>query len=152
MKIDPADKSQPFYRPAADNVKKHQGPRGFDAVLQQTLQEPASQKGCTGPSIRSAAGPQASMGFAPRLVQTAESQAHKLIDRLENYQQLLGDPDMTLKVIQPTVDQMARQAETTRASIADMPADHPLRPIVQNAIATIEQEIERFYSGRYVDD
>ena len=152
MKIDPTDKSPQFCRPAAGNAKKNQSPCAFDAVLQQTLQEPGAPKACMGSSIRSAAGSQAPMGFPPRAEHAAETLAQKLLDRLENYQQLLGDPAVTLRGIQATVDTMEKQADSTLALIADMPVDHPLRTIVQDTIASIKQEVERYYSGHYVDE
>jgi hypothetical protein len=152
MKIDPTDKSPQFPRPAADEAKRNQVQREFNAVLQQTLQESAPQKARVASSIRSVAGPQAPMGMLHRREHAVETQVQKLLDRLENYQKLLGDPAVTLRGIQPAVEQMEKQADSTSALLADMPADHPLSVIVHDAIASIKQEVGRYYSGHYVDD
>lgn len=152
MKIDPTERSPQLPRQAVDNTKRNHGPCGFDTVLQQTMQKPGPPEECMGSAIRSMAGPQTTMGVPPGPESAVETLARNLLDRLEDYQQMLGDPAASLKKIQPAVDRMERQAVGTRALIADMPADHPLRTIIQDTLASINQEVERFNAGYYVDD
>lgn len=152
MKIDPTERSPQFPRQAADNAQKKQEVSGFDAVLQKTLQKPEPPKECMGSSIRRMTGPQAPIAVQPGLEKTGEIQALKLLDRLEAYQKMLGDPDVTLKRLQPAVEQMEKQADGSRAVVADLPEGHPLGTIIQETIAGIDQEIARYYSGYYVDD
>ena len=77
---------------------------------------------------------------------------HKLLDRLEDYQKMLGDPAVALKEIMPAVEQMKEQVRDTRALVADMPDGHPLRTVVQDIIASIDQEVDRFNAGYYVSE
>ena len=84
-------------------------------------------------------------------INTGEA-ADNLLDKLENYQKMLADPAVTLRMLQPAVEQMDKQAAATRELISSMPDEHPLKAIVQDTIVNITQEIERFNSGYYVDD
>jgi hypothetical protein len=152
MKIDPTERSPLFPRQAVDNAQKKQDVRGFDAVLQNTLQKTEPSKGSMGSSIRGMTGPQAPLAVPSGPENTGEILALKLLDRLEDYQKMLGDPDVTLKKLQPVVEQMEKQANGIRAVVADLPEGDPLVTIIQETIASIDQEIGRYYSGYYVDD
>jgi hypothetical protein len=151
MKIDPTERFPQFPRQAVDNDKKNQGVSGFDAVLRNTIQKPSQSEGCMGASIRRMTGPLAPMGVQPGPDITADAVAQKLLDLLEDYQQLLADPAVTLKGIQPAVEQMEKQVAGTRELISGMPQGHPLKTIIQDTLTNINQEIERFSSGYYVD-
>jgi hypothetical protein len=151
MKIDPVERSLPLSRPVADKAKSSQSLGGFDSVLQNTLEKSSASNRKPGSLITSIRGP-----LAPTAVQTnskihADTAAENLLDKLEDYQQMLADPANTLKMIQPAVDQMEKQAAGTRELISTMPEGHPLKAIIQDTIANISQEIEKFNSGRYVD-
>jgi hypothetical protein len=152
MKIDPAERSPQFPPQAVDNAKKKQAPGGFQAVLQQTIQKTGPSKACMASTVRSMTGPQAPMAASSGRENAGEALAHKLLDRLEDYQKMLGDPDMTLKRMQPAVEEMENQAVGTREILAGLPEGHPLRSILQDTIASIDQEIARFNAGDYVDD
>lgn len=152
MKIDSTERSPQLPRQAVDNAQKKQDFNGFDAVLQKTLQKAEPPKECMGSSIRRMTGPRAPSAVQPGPEETGEIQALKLLDRLEDYQKMLGDPDVTLKRLQPAVEQMEKQADGSRAVVADLPEGHPLGTIIQETIASIDQEIARYYSGYYVDD
>lgn len=152
MKIDPTQRTPQFPPQSADNVKKKQAPGGFDAVLQQTLHKTGQSREFIGPTIRSLKGPQDPIAVSAGPEGAVETMALKLIDRLEDYQKLLSDPDITLKQIQPVVEQLEKQADGSRAMMSDMPEGHPLRAIVQDVVANIDQEVARFNAGYYVDD
>jgi hypothetical protein len=152
MKIDPAERIPQFPPQSADNAKKKQAPGGFDEVLQQTLHKTGQSGECLGPAIRSMKGPQAPIAVSAGPEGAVETMALKLIDRLEDYQKLLSDPDITLKQIQPVMEQLEKQADGSRALMSDMPEGHPLRAIVQDVVANIDQEVARFNAGYYVDD
>lgn len=151
MKIDPADRSQQFPRQAVDNVNKNQGLGGFDEILRNTIQKSDPSKESIGYGIRRMAGPQGPMDARSGPEITADTVAQKLLDKLEAYQQMLADPAVTLKMIQPAVEQMEAQAVGTRNLISGIPEDHPLKAVIQDTIANINKEVERFNSGYYVD-
>ena len=152
MKIDPTVRSSHFFRQAVGNVKTDQGLSSFDAVLQNKLKETGSSEVCTGSSTSCMTGPRAVMGVHPGPEISARAQAQVLLDKLEDYQKMLADPALSLRQIQPAVEQMEKQAGETRPLISGMPDGHPLKTILQDAIANIDQEITRFSSGYYIDD
>ena len=77
--------------------------------------------------------------------------AHKLLDALNAYQQMLGDPEATLKMIQPAVDEMASQASGTLTMLDDMPDESPVKIILRETLTHVTREIDKFNSGFYVD-
>ena len=96
-------------------------------------------------------GPQAPLTVLSGSENAAETLAHKLLDTLEDYQMLLGDPDVPLKRIQPALEQMQHQAADTREFLYGLPESHPLRSILQDTVDSIDQETVRFNAGYYVD-
>jgi hypothetical protein len=152
MKIDPTGKIPHFQQPAIDNSRGRQGISGFDAVLQQTLQNSAPAEKSRAASIGRTAAANEPVAVPHGAVNAAEAYAEKLLTRLEDYQKMLGDPGVGLKEIQPVVEQMKKDALGTRALIADMPDGHPLRTIVQDIVASIDRESDKFNAGHYVDE
>jgi hypothetical protein len=152
MKIGPAEKTPQLPRQAVDKAEKKQVPGGFEAVLQQTMQKTGQSRDSAGASIRSMAGPQAPLAANSVPENAAETMADKLLDTLEAYQKMLGDPDVTLKRIQPAVEQMQTQAAGTRELIAGLQEAHPLKTILQDTVDSIDREITRFNAGYYVTD
>jgi hypothetical protein len=152
MKIDPAERTPKLPQHAVDSAQKKQKPGGFEAVLQQSMQKAGPSKECMGTSIRSMAGPQAPLTVPASPERAAEALAHKLLDTLEDYQKLLGDPDVTLKRIQPAVERMQNQAAGTRDLITGLPEAHPMRTILQDTVDGINKEIARFNAGYYIED
>ena len=152
MKIDPTERSSQLARQSVDKVKTNQGPGGFDAVLRNSLEKTGPSERCAGSAVKSMAGPRAIMGIGSGSVITADAQAQVLLNKLENYQKMLADPAMSLRQIEPAVEQMEKQAANSRALISDLHAGHPLKTILMDTIASIDQEIARFNSGYYVDD
>jgi hypothetical protein len=152
MKIDPAERTPQLPQHSVDHTQKKQAPGGFEAVLQQTMQKTGPSRECMGTSIRGMTGPQSPMTVPTSPERAAEALAHKLLDTLEDYQKLLGDPDVTLKRIQPAVERMQNQAAGTCDLIAGLPETHPMRTILQDTVDGIDQEIARFNAGYYIDD
>ena len=151
MKVDPVKRSLPISRPVADELKSSQRPGGFDSVLQNTLNKSIESNGSRGSTITSIRGPLAPTAVSPNPEVPVEEAADNLLDKLEDYQQMLADPTVTLRMMLPAVEQMDKQAAATRELISSMPSGHPLKAIVQDTVANITREIERFNSGYYVD-
>ena len=151
MKIDPTDRIAPLSHQAVDKLKKNQSAGGFDSILQDSIQRSGPSKGCMGQSIQSMMGALPPAGVQPRPRSTQYAMAQGLLDRLDGYRKMLADPEATLKMIQPAVDQMGQQAARTETLLNNMPEGHPLKMILQETVLNIHQEIERFNSGCYVD-
>jgi hypothetical protein len=152
MKIDPIERSLPFLRQVVNKTKTSQGFDKFGSVLQDTLEKSSGSKGCTGSSVGSARGPLAPTDLRSGCEIIEDNAAERLLDQLEHYQKMLADPAVSLKMIQPAVEQLERQAADTQVLFSNVPDGHPLKAIIQDTIASISQEIKRFNSGSYVDD
>jgi hypothetical protein len=151
MKIDPTHRSQPPIQPTIDKSKDGSGHGDFGSILQTTLEKTSGSKECTASSIMNIRGPVEATGIQSGSEIEGEVAAETLLDKLERYRQLLADPAMTLRMIQPAVEQMEKQAAETRALVSGMPENHPLKTVVQDTISHITQEAGRFNSGYYVD-
>jgi hypothetical protein len=152
MKIDPPERALPFSRQVVNKAKVSQGSDEFGAVLQDTLEKSSGSKGCTGSSIGRVRGPLATTDLRSGCKISEGKAAQRLLDKLECYQKMLADPAVSLKMIQPAVEQMEKQAADTQVLFANIPDGHPLKAVIQDTIASISQEIKRFNSGYYVDD
>ena len=152
MKIDPAERTPQFPLHAVDNDKNKHKPGAFETVLQKTIEKTGPIKESMGASIRSIAGPQAPLAVASGPQNAAEILANRLLDTLEEYQKMLGDPDITLKSIQPAVEKMQNHAADTQELISGLPEAHPLKTILQDTVDSIDQEIARFNAGYYIGD
>jgi len=151
MKIDPSDRVAPLSHQAADKLKPNKSSSGFDSILQDTIEKSGQPKGCLEPSIQSMMGALPPAGIQSDSRHTQYAMAQGLLDKLDCYQKMLADPEATLRMIQPAVEQMDRQAARTEAVFDNIPEGHPLKGILRETISTIHQEIERFNSGYYVD-
>ena len=80
-----------------------------------------------------------------------ENAANRLLDSLENYQRMLGDPSVNLKQVQPMVDQMKAVADETAPLAEKMSEDDKVREVIEEALIQINKKIARFERGEYVD-
>lgn len=72
------------------------------------------------------------------------------LDLLENYQQQLGDPQISLKEMMPVVSALERQIHDLRWS-EDQPAiPEELARIASEVLVTAQVEVSKFYRGDYV--
>jgi hypothetical protein len=152
MKIDPTHRSLPLFQPTADKSKRGPDPGEFGSILQNSLEKTSRSKECTGSSIMNIRGPVAATGTQSGSKIAEDVAAETLLDKLDCYRQLLADPAATLKMIQPAVEQMEKQAVDTRSLVSGMPENHPLKTVIQDTIGHITREVGRFNAGYYVDD
>ena len=150
IKINLNEKIQRLPNQSAQVPQKLSSTKAFDSILQETLKNSKDidpkNSGVLALRQPSYAGLEILSNSKAETVV-----AHQLINSLENYQQLLANPSFSLKMIQPSVDQMNAQCECSQTKIANMPTDSPVKQILQETISTIFQEIEKFNSGYYVD-
>ncbi len=152
MKINPNNKAHQLSGQAVQTPEKMQGKDAFDSVLKETIQSsgvtPVNKESPIQPLVR----PYPSMGGGADSNAAASAVAHKLLDTLEAYQQMLADPSASLRMIQPSVDQMKAQVTTSEAILKNMPDGNPVKTILESAIMNISQEVDKFNSGYYVDE
>ena len=75
----------------------------------------------------------------------------RLLDNLEQYQQLLGDRHVSLKAVAPAVDRLKGDMTDLTAMLDHVGGDHPLKPLLNEALVIATKEVSRFESGDYVD-
>ena len=75
----------------------------------------------------------------------------KLLDLLDNYTREIGDPDKTLKDIEPLIDTIKKDASQLLAEAENaLPADGELKRIAREAAVTANVEYLKFYRGDYI--
>jgi hypothetical protein len=106
---------------------------------------------------RQEAGPQALGGPAivAGVTQTGPAgAAHEMVDavlsRLEIFQEALARPGLTLKSLSPLVQAMEKDSQHLESLARALPADSPLRQVVEEAAALTWTESCKFTRGDYV--
>jgi hypothetical protein len=149
MKIDSTDKLRQPANPTIAPTRQRQ--TDFAAVFNETVQKTGGVQNSKAHSIQKSADTMMSWAVAPTSVSTPEASAHDLLDALECYQRVLSDPDASLKAVQPFVERMQKQAADVKPMIDELPDEHPIKSIIQEALLQVRQEADIFNSGHYVD-
>lgn len=91
------------------------------------------------------------------LTMTDPAQAAPLVDRidrfldlLDDYRQKLGDPRITLRSIQPVVDDIVAAREGLAQEIDGLGDAGTLREVLNGSLVTAATEVMRFNRGDYV--
>lgn len=102
-------------------------------------------------------GPQALGGPAPvtgaadlEPTGAAQEMVDTVLSRLEIFQEALDRPGMTLKSLAPLVQALEKDSHHLDSLARSMPADNPLRQIVEEAAALTWTESCKFKRGDYV--
>jgi hypothetical protein len=74
----------------------------------------------------------------------------RLVDRLENYRLKLADPQVSLKSIQPLLNDMAASSEKLAPKLAHLDEADPLKDILNRSLVMVSLEITRFNRGDYL--
>ena len=149
MKIDSIDKFGQLSNPTA--VKPKQQGADFGSLLEETIEKAGSVHSRETHSITPAAIPMTETMNASEPAPTPGKATCQLLDTLEDYQQQLGDPEVSLRNLYPMVERMQKQLITTEPLFNALPESHPAKRILQETMSHISEEIGRFNSGRYVD-
>jgi len=149
MKIDQTNVSQslPFGQP---KKAEHGKPAiGFEDVLKQQMKATPEISGIQPCYLQPAVGlsPVTPATGSTEPVQTVE----QLLDTVEQYGQLLKDPESTLRAMEPTVKQMKIQVTLMNRLLQNLPTENPMRQVLEETRALVSGEIERFDAGYYVD-
>ena len=83
---------------------------------------------------------------------TVVDQVRRLIDTMEGYQQQLMEAGVTLRDIQPLVDQMASESEALSGISNSVEGQDSLKAIVNQSLMLSSMEITKFNSGHYNND
>ena len=97
-------------------------------------------------SLSSAAEPGASFANRPRSIQAAE----RMLGALEDYQRGLGDSKVSLKALYPAIESLSSKIHEMGRDSERLPANDPLRRILDEIGVLAAVEVERFNRGDYV--
>lgn len=79
-----------------------------------------------------------------------QDETNQLIDLLESYAGDLGDPDKTLKDIEPKLEALKESAEKLMEKVGRVSQDNPVRKIATESAMAANIEYIKFNRGDYV--
>ena len=143
--LHPGAVSPPSTKPSE---QKQDGP-SFANTLQKSMDaEPTAR---TLHSVMG--GPGICSSVVPEQQQPSENLAiaENVLDAMQRYCEQLADPAVNLRKLASQLDRLEAVAGKAGA-VSDMMSERdPVKPIIDDAVAEIRREIDRFNSGLYVD-
>jgi hypothetical protein len=151
MKIYSNDQILKNLYPETNNKTRPNAGKEFGAVLKETVEntkkaEPATQQ-------MKLLNPLSGVHLTPRSVQDKTvtiERIEKMIDLLDQYRQMLADPKISLKNMDPVVMEMAREKEKMATALDSMQDGEELKNILNQTLVTATLEISKFYRGDYI--
>lgn len=123
--------------------------KGFDKILNQTMGEAQgadSSRQSTAPCVNAVAPPQ--LAEVGPVDGTTVRQADKILDLMDNYAKALGDPQRTLKSVEPILEQI--QDEVKRLPTDPSQDNTGLGNIINDIAVMASVEAIKFHRGDYV--
>ena len=131
-------------------VERQQGP-SFTDVLKKTAgastkqESPVRVASATQPlAVNPTAAPPAAAENSP------VDRIERFLDVLEQYRCQLGDPNCTLKQIQPLMDQIGTEKQMLQSLLEELPEGQPLKDVLNRALVTASTETLKFNRGDYI--
>ena len=81
-----------------------------------------------------------------RTFQTAD----RMLNVLEQYQKALGDPEVSLKNLYPIIQSLSSEVQGMNEGTENLPANDPLKKILEEIGILTAVEVEKFNRGEYV--
>ncbi len=125
------------------------GEKSFDKILNRTMGEAQgadTSRQSPVPCVNAVAPPQ--LSEVGPVDGTTVRQADKILDLMDNYAKALGDPQRTLKSVEPILEQIedeVNQLETDAST-----KDEGFRNVVNDIAVTARVEAIKFHRGDYV--
>ncbi len=150
MKVTPKEISE------AAGIQKTSPPRAqtgasFDKILQSTMGSPIPT---SHPEIALPPSPGISLITLEPSGQTTErqliAQVENLIALLEDYQNKMADPRISLKSIHPLIKQMEIEGEKLRPVLEALPEGSGLKDSLNRALVASSVEVIKFNRGDYL--
>ena len=123
----------------------------FNAVLKDTLEntKTAALAPMQTTFISSLAGVQPPHSSVPDQ-QFALNGIEDMINLLDQYHEKLSDPQVTLKKIDPIINELVREMDDLAPVLESLPDDGELKNILNQTLVTASLEISKFYRGDYI--
>jgi hypothetical protein len=128
----------------------------FNSILKHTVA--GTEQSDMAPKASAVSHPFAALPVHPLMTMTDPAQAVPLVERidrfldlLDDYRQKLADPRVTLRALQPVVDDIALAREGLAKEINGLGDGEQLREVLNRSLVTAATEVMRFNRGDYVD-
>ena len=137
--------------PETNNKTMPGAGKEFGAILKETVEntknaEPATQQ-------TKFLNPLSGVHLTPKPVKDKAitiERIEKMLDLLDQYRQMLADPDVSLKNMDPVVMELAREKEKMATALDSMQDGEELKNILNQTLVTASLEITKFYRGDYI--
>lgn len=123
----------------------------FEAILNRKIDNAASSQNPVDPI--STKNPAVGVEFRPEATldtQLLVGLVGNFLDKLQTYQQQLGDAGVSLKKIEPAVRQLAQDGRHLAVHLDKLPPDDGLRNILSQALIASSLEVIKFNRGDYI--
>lgn len=145
MKINSDNNLQPSAPVRKESSVSGEGDSAFAKVLEKTVETSSSESVRPSVSIQPVIKPLMEVPVGQLYEQTA-----KMVDALEQYQQLLADNRLSLRAVEPAMQQLKTEIKTLEPQMEGLPQSHPMKQIMSETLLTVAKEIARFEGGAYV--
>ena len=132
-------------------VNSEPGPTGseFSAVLEETLGNTVNTDMVEQQSSKIEGISKAQFDMFSDTGNTAVNQVENYLNLLNEYQEKLGNPDVTLKEISPLLDQINEEQEQLSSTLDSLPEGDGLKEIVNETLIISSLETIKFNRGDY---
>ena len=143
---------QPPAGPKAPGADKPNGPT-FSDVLKETVDASAKTDSRTqvasvtpSPAVKPTALQPAAAAADSRSIDRIE----RFLDVMDDYRCKLGDPNCSLKQIQPLMERVTEEKEKMQLLLKALPDGQPLKDVLNRALVTASTEAWKFNRGDYI--
>ena len=151
MKIYSNDQIVKSLYPETNNKTMPTDGKEFGAVLKETVENTKKTESAT--QQMKFLNPLSGVHLTPRPIQDKAitiERIEKMIDLLDQYRQMLADPKVSLKNMDPVVMEMAGEKEKMATALDSMQDGEELKNILNPTLVTASLEITIFYRGDYI--
>ena len=149
MKIEKTQVFQPISSQNTGANEKTKGKSSFESVLNEQIQSTSQQS--TMPIERIPSTMEIQFSETENVLKDTVDVTGKLIDAMDQYSTLLGDPKQNLKTVALSVDEITHTLEQLNRLAEKLSNDKSLQQVVDDARSLAKKEVDRFFSGYYVD-
>ena len=149
MKIEKTQIIQPTSSQNTGVNEKTTGNSSFESVLSEQIQSTSKQMSM--PIGRLPSRMEIQFSETENVLKDTVDVTGKLIDAMDQYGALLGDPKQNLKTVALSVEKMTQTLEQLNRLVEKLPDEKPLQQVVEDVRSLAKKEVDRFFSGYYVD-
>ena len=125
--------------------------REFNTILEKTIENKKTEFTAPPPTaFASQLNAIQPSTFSQRNKQVALDRIENFIGLLDQYQQKLADPSISLKKIDPIINEINKERESLTPVLDALRDNEKLKNIMNQALVTATLELNKFYRGDYL--